>query len=124
MTGGQDCEDDSAYLLRRALAAHQEWRLDETRRLYDRILATDPGHLDALYYAGQAALQANAAAEARDLFRRLTEADAEFAEGHYYLGAAHLALGEPGNAMSALDTALSFDPGLAERGVGAGELPP
>lgn len=114
MTNGQDGADVPARLLRLALAAHQEWRLDDARGLYRRVLAVDPGHVDALYYAGQAALQSNAVAEACDLFGRLTAADPGFAEGHYYLGVAHLALGEPEVAMPALDKALSLDPGLAD----------
>ena len=106
--------DDIAELLRRAVTVHQEGRLDDAGALYAEILAADPDHVDALYYAGQAALQSGTPADARDLFARLAEADPKFAEGHYYLASAHLALSETEPAMSALDRALELKPDFAE----------
>ena len=43
---------DAASLLTEALALHQGGRLDEAERIYDRILAAQPGHFDCLHLLG------------------------------------------------------------------------
>jgi len=43
---------DAAALFSRALASHQESRLDDAAALYRQVLGEDPRHIDALHMLG------------------------------------------------------------------------
>ena len=66
-------------LLQEAVALHQAGRLSEAERLYDKVLAIDPGVADALNLKGLIAAANGRIQEALTLFERAAAARPDFA---------------------------------------------
>jgi tetratricopeptide (TPR) repeat protein len=73
-------------LVRSALAAHQQGRIDEAERIYREILEREPGHAIATHYLGLAAWQRGDVAAGERLMRASLDRDASIADFHNNLG--------------------------------------
>lgn len=97
-------------LLRQALQAHQQGRLDTADELYRQVLAIHPRQFDALHLLGVIARQRGDARQAVDLIRDALLVDPSQARAHANLGAALQDLGETQAALDSYDAALRLDP--------------
>jgi predicted TPR repeat methyltransferase len=104
---------DPSALLGRAVALHQQGRLEEAHLLYGEVLAADPHQFDALHLSGVIARQRGDAARAVDLIRAALQVDANQARAHCNLGAALQDLGMADAALECYETALRLDPRYA-----------
>jgi tetratricopeptide (TPR) repeat protein len=96
--------------LREALAHHQAGRLPQAERIYERILASEPSHVDALHLLGVAAHQSGAHARAVELIAGAVEAAPDNALYLNNLGEAHRALGDWQQAAQCYRRCLIIDP--------------
>ncbi len=95
--------------LQEALAHHQAGRLPEAERIYERILAREPRHADALHLLGVAAHQGGEHGRAIALISQAVEAVPDNALFLNNLGEAHRALGEGEQAAACYRRCLSID---------------
>jgi len=97
-------------MLQRALAAHQQLRLDEAGRDYREVLARDPSNAVATHYLGLLAWQRGDVAEGESRMRASLLLDAKVPDFHNNLG---LLLRDTGRAEAALEefrATLRLDP--------------
>jgi predicted TPR repeat methyltransferase len=97
-----------------ALALHREGRLAEARLLYERVLAVEPDHPEALHFLGLLRHQLGARSEGIAWLRRAVAAEPAYAAAHSNLGNMLLEAGDLDGAEQAYRQALAYDPGLAE----------
>ncbi len=102
-TGGSDS-------FARALAFHQQGRLQEAEAGYREVLAAEPGHAGALHYLGTIALQTGDPERAASLLSRALERAPGDAEAHDHLGLALRELGRPEESAASLRRALELQP--------------
>jgi tetratricopeptide (TPR) repeat protein len=98
----------------RALALHQELRLDEARVLYEQTLHLQPQHSPTWHLMGIAALQANQPEHARELIEQAIAVDPQIAEFHNSLGNALALLHRHEAAIPSYDRAIALKPDVAE----------
>jgi|HubBroStandDraft_1064217.scaffolds.fasta_scaffold00033_30 protein O-GlcNAc transferase len=108
--------------LRRAMALHQQGRLDEAARIYRAVLDRDPGDLNALHLLGALRLQQGRAAEALALIGRALAAAPAVAFIHSSYGNALKALGRSSEAEASYRRALALDPGFVDARYNLGRL--
>jgi len=73
-------------MIRTALMAHQQGRVDEAERIYREVLALQPGHAIATHYLGLAAWQKGDVRAAEAGMRAALAADASIPDFHNNLG--------------------------------------
>lgn len=100
---------NSQAALQEALAHHQAGRIPEAERIYERILASEPRHADALHLLGVAAHQSGEHQRAIALISAAVESRPDNALFLNNLGEAHRALGEWGRAAMCYRRCLSID---------------
>ncbi len=99
---------------RRAVAFHQQGRLDEAERLYRAILGAAPGHFGALHNLGALTTQRGRPAEAVPLLEHALAREPRSTMAHISLGNAFQAMGRFEDAMACFERALAIDPNLPE----------
>jgi aspartate beta-hydroxylase len=93
-----------------ALRAAQMGRLEDARRLWERILAADPRHARALETLGQVAFRRGDLAEARALLERLAQADGRDPQQWVNVAVACQGLRDDAGEEAAVRRALTVDP--------------
>lgn len=93
-----------------ALAHHQRGALQQAQALYQRILATDPNHANALHLLGVLAYQSGQSEAAIGLIGRSLAVEPGFAEAHGNLGHALFSLGKTTEAIAAYERAIALKP--------------
>jgi predicted O-linked N-acetylglucosamine transferase (SPINDLY family) len=111
---GNAAGDAPEQLLRQALAQHQAGRLQEAAALYQRILAANPAHADALHLMGLLASQVGRPELGVDYIGRAIAVEPNSAIYHNNLGQAEMALGRLDAAVASFRRALALHPSLAE----------
>jgi tetratricopeptide (TPR) repeat protein len=97
-----------------ALQHHQHGRLHEAARLYQAILAVQPGHLEALHLLGVVAHQQGDHARAALLIGRAIAGNPNNAMYHANLAEAYRALGQLDQAVASCQVALRLRPHYPE----------
>lgn len=100
----------AAGQLQAALAAHKAGRLDEARALYERILAAEPKHADALNLSGMLLLQRGDAARGEARIARAIAARPREPLYHANLAKAQQARGDAAGALASLRQAAKLAP--------------
>lgn len=93
-----------------AMHFHQSGRLPEAERTYRAILATDPGHVDALHFLGLLRHQAGAGKEGAELIARAIALCPDYADAHSNLGNLLQAQGRWAEAAVAYRRAIALSP--------------
>src|SRR6267154_2242777 len=93
-----------------AMRHHQAGQLADAERLYARVLAAEPGHLQALALSGALAHMAGRNDQAVELFGRAMAVNPNFAQAHMNLGNALREEGRLGEAVEHLRRALLLQP--------------
>ncbi len=99
---------------RRAVAFHQQSRLDEARASYQEVLRFDPRHFQSLHLLGVIALQKNEAAAAVELFGRALLIEPANVFAHVNFGSAQQELRRFDDALVSYDRAIELKPDCAE----------
>lgn len=97
-------------LYRTAMRLHQQGQAAEAGRLYDAVLARDPGHYGALHLKGVLRLQDGDFAGAVELISRSLAIEPNHGLALANLGVAYRRMGQLDEAVATLRRALSFDP--------------
>jgi len=92
----KDPEVNSAFQL------HVEGRSDEARTRINASLTANPSNAEALYYLGRVDLDQRKYDEAVTHFKEAAKLDAKLPDVWSYMAMAYLGLGQPRNAMDAL----------------------
>ncbi len=101
-------------LLQSAVQLHGAGSLDQAAALYERVLALDPKHPDALHLLGVVALARGDAARAEKLIAQAIKRNPSAALYHVNLGSALLEQGRPEQALEPLRRALRLQPDSVE----------
>ena len=101
--------EDPAQLLDTGFAAHRAGDFARARDLYERVIAIDPQHADALYLLGTLELAGGAPAVALERIDAAIAIDANHPAYHYTRGEALRASGQMDAAESAFRRALALD---------------
>jgi protein O-GlcNAc transferase len=99
-----------ARLLAEAASHHQAGRLAAAERLYRRILAADPKHIDSLHLLGLIAHQTGHSDKALELIGRAIALNGADPELHNDIGGIHQSLGHFDLAVEHCRKALALDP--------------
>jgi predicted TPR repeat methyltransferase len=102
-----------AALLQQAVGLHRQNRLDAAQGLYQRVLALDPDHPDALHLLGTVARQLGDPARAVELIGRAIRLRPNLATPHCNLGAALSDLGHLDDALASYARAIALKPDYA-----------
>jgi len=115
MTGGTNAgEGDGGALFEEAVRHHRAGGLDEAAALYDKLLARQPDHADALHLRGLVAHQQGDHARAVGLIGRAIGLDGGRPSFHNNFGVAASALGRHEDAVPAFRRALAATPDDAD----------
>ena len=99
-----------------AFQYHQRGQLDEAARLYQMLVAGNPGHADAHHLLGVVALQQGNARRAVELISRAIALNPRVAPYHANLAEAYRLLGQYQAAANCCRTALRLQPNFAGAG--------
>ncbi len=99
-----------AGLLAEAASHHQAGRLAQAERLYRRILAIDPKHIDSLHLLGLIAHQTGHSDKALELIGRAIGLNGADPELHNDIGGIYQSLGRFDMAVEHCRKALALDP--------------
>jgi aspartate beta-hydroxylase len=97
-------------LMRQAIELNRAGRMEESHRLWERVLILDPDHADALYHLGQRSLHMGKPDEATQLFERALLRAPGAPLVHLALAQAANKLGKADEELAALNRVLSLDP--------------
>ncbi len=106
-----------ARLLAEAASHHQAGRLAQAERLYRRILAIDPKHIDSLHLLGLIAHQTGHSDKALELIGRAIGLNGADPELHNDIGGIYQSLGRFDMAVEHCRKALVLDPQSAKAGL-------
>jgi tetratricopeptide (TPR) repeat protein len=106
--------DNVSALLKKALAFHEEGRLDDARAYYNEVLVSEPQNIDALHLLGVLKHQQGEHQEAINLISRSLAMHPTHPEALNNLGNALLALQRPEEALASYDKAIALKPSYAE----------
>lgn len=101
-----DLPAEQQQLLDRALFIHRSGNLGEAEKLYQELLAGDPGQADALHYLGVIRLQTSHFDEAVRLIQRALDARPDYGDAMTNLGIGLNALGRFAEAVETFERAL------------------
>lgn len=101
-------------MLHRALAAHQAGNLNEAEQFYNRVLACDGKHFDALHMLAVLHGQRGNLDAADRFFQNAAEIKPDYAPCHYNHGNVLFALKQFEKAIACYDRALAIVPGYVE----------
>src|SRR5206468_2632085 len=104
------------------ILALEDKKYDEALEGFRRALQREPGHVEALYYAGVALMAQNKAAEAAPLLERARRISPEEMAVAYQLGLAYFSLNRYDEAQVVLEHVFRRDPGLDSLGYYVGYL--
>ncbi len=110
----QAAPEDPAALLDAGFTAHRNGEIARARGHYERVLAIDPKHADALYLLGMLELSGGAPASALEYIDAAIAVRADQPAFHYTRGEALRASGQLEAAVAAFRRALSLDDGDAD----------
>ena len=99
--------------LEEGIAAHQQGELAKAQACYRQVLASHPGHSDALYLSGVIAAQTNDLQRAADLIGQAVAINPGHAAAHYTLGNVLMGLGQYDEALASYDQSVRLNPGEA-----------
>lgn len=106
-------------LLESGLRQHQAGHLEEAKRIYEQILASQPGHPDALHLLGVVALQSGSPGSAVTLLEKAALAQPENPAFHADLAQAFLGVERAADAHREFRRAAELDPRNPQFAVGA-----
>jgi tetratricopeptide (TPR) repeat protein len=109
-------------LLDQAVGLHGQGRLDEAEPLYLKILAVDPGHMDARHMLGVLRAQQGRNAEALELIAPVVAADPRNALALANLGNVLNSLERFAEALDAYDRSLALNPDYAPAHLSRGNV--
>jgi tetratricopeptide (TPR) repeat protein len=101
-------------LLQRALASHQQGRMEEAEKGYREALALEPGNGIATHYLGMVAWQRGDVAGAERMMREALERNAAIPDFHNNLGLLLRDTGRADEAITSFRRALEVDPAWFE----------
>lgn len=104
----------SADAFMAAVRHHQQGQLDEADRLYRKVLAAEPRHVQALHLRGALAHAAGRNEEAVKLIGRAIAINGEAPEFHYNIGLTLWALSRRAEAAKHWERAVALNPNFAE----------
>jgi len=108
--------------LGRAVGLHQAGRIAEASRLFETVLAADPGNLAALQHLAIIHANRGEFTQAEGLFRKALDVDPASADAHNNLGRVQMALGQHQPAAASFRKALALRPNMAEAEFNQGAL--
>lgn len=100
---------DAEPLYRLGRYLHGQQKFDEALRVYQRVLAIDPGHVDALNAVGALHSQLKHPELAEQAFRAALAEDPRSARTHNNLGYHYLSNGRTADALVEFQSALALD---------------
>lgn len=100
--------------LEKALSLHRAGRLEDAGRLYEQILAADPGNASAWHFVGVVYHQLGNSDAAVAAIKRALELDPRYADASNNLGNVYRECGEFDAALSAYERAVEILPGHAD----------
>ncbi len=103
---------DPAFV-QKAIAAHRANKLDKAARLYQRILKTDPDHVDALHFYGVLQFQRGRREPAIRSIERALALAPSYCDAHNNLGNILKESGQLARAVDAYRRAVELEPGHA-----------
>jgi predicted O-linked N-acetylglucosamine transferase (SPINDLY family) len=103
-----------ATLLQQAVTLHQQGQLAEAKVLYERILAVQPEHFDALHLSGMLAVHSQDFALAAERFGQATDVNPQHADTHDKLDDALQELSRWDEARSSYERAIALHPDHAQ----------
>ena len=104
-----------------AFSAHQAGRLDEAKRLYQRVLRVTPADSETLYLLGTAFSQGGEFAQARVHLEKALALAPDHIQTNNNLGLTWKALGKPAQALVLYQRALELNPEYADAHNNAGQ---
>jgi predicted O-linked N-acetylglucosamine transferase (SPINDLY family) len=117
---------DLQSLAQQAVAFHQQGNLAEAEKLYQQILAADPGLFGPYNYMGLIRLQQGRNAEAAEFLARALKINPNDLGALVNCGMALRAVGRPAEALTLFDAALAIQPNIPEalynRGIVLGDM--
>jgi tetratricopeptide (TPR) repeat protein len=105
---------DLSRLLQEAVGLHQQVRLADAEKTYNRVLKILPNQFDALHLLGVLKLQSGKAGEAQRLITAALKVDARSPDAWANLGMVQAALKNLTEALASFDQALARAPGHIE----------
>jgi tetratricopeptide (TPR) repeat protein len=97
-----------------AVALHQQGKLMEAERVYERVLRRQPQYFDALHLLGVIAAQTKRPERAVQLIKKAIRANPEIAAAHNNLGNVELQLKRFEDALASYDRAIALKPDFAD----------
>ena len=106
--------DKAAQLFQQGFALHQQGKLSEAKKIYEKVLEINANHFDALNMAGAAEAQLGEFEVAVDLISRAIAINPNEASCYNNRGNALLKLKQAEDALASFDHAVQLKPNFAE----------
>jgi tetratricopeptide (TPR) repeat protein len=106
----QNRQAPATQAFQRAVALHQQGKLEQAERLYRAALAAQPSHFEALYWCGMLFYQQGRNSEALGFVGAAMKARPADATALASLGLIHATMGDLEQAVANYDRALALKP--------------
>jgi len=100
----------AAAFYEKARALHKQGLFRDARRWYDKTLAADPGHVDALNNLGVLLMHTGETAASREMLEKAARLAPRAVDPVYNLACLHALAGDHARSMAYLNRAVSLDP--------------
>ena len=106
-------EYDINEMVQQAASLQKDGKLLEAKKIYERVITSNPNHFGALQLLGLTCSQLGQLDQAVDLFLKAIAINGESAFAHKNLGNAFEGLGRLDSAIASYDRAITIQPGYA-----------
>jgi len=109
-----DTTPDKKDLYDKAMSLYNEGRIDDAKKLYEAVLALDPGHVEALNNLGIIFIRENDFNAAEDCLKKAVRLDKAYVESHYNLACLYAIRGDIDRGLDHLERAVSLNVDVRE----------
>jgi tetratricopeptide (TPR) repeat protein len=115
--GHSDVKDmslDRKTLYEKALSLYNEGRLQESKKVYETVIALDPGYIEALNNLGVIYIQEKNFDAAGKTFEKAVRLKPSYVESYYNLACLYAIKGDGSKGLKYLEKAISLDANVRE----------
>jgi len=108
-TGPEDNSLDRKRLYEKAMGLYNEGRMNEAKKVYEAVVALDPGYIEALNNLGIIYIHEKDFEAAKETFEKAVRLKPSYVESYYNLACLYAIRGDVNQGLRYLEKAISLD---------------
>ena len=118
----KDAASDRKELYDKAVGLYEAGRIEDAKKVYEAVIALDPGHIEALNNLGIIYIHDGDFDAARETLEKTVRLNPGYVESYYNLACLYALTGETDQGLKYLEKAVSLNPDVREWAVNDSDL--